>query len=406
MRRLIALVILPTGALPAQQLADRVASVQDGNATFSYAARPDVCGDGRVLLLPSLDPGSQMVVFSSGPGWGIATGSVDMGRQRCTRGPVRVQLSVRNRRIEQLQPSVGKAGAGRGRDLGTIGTSVAVDFLLDLATRAPKAVSSGALLAAALADSVTISPRLVTLAEDRRLHAMNRAAALQWLGWTAAREGNTAADAHIRAIAADETDDPDVRERAIEVVALPAGERFLEDLYPRLTLRDLKERVIRALGERPSPSSADWIERLARDRREPLELRERAIRVLGEDLHEIPRLRSLYADVRDPEVKDVVMRVVGEAGDADAIAWLKTVAADRGQPVVARDRALRALDEAGAPSAYFVSLYDTIGDPDLKLRLIKLLGERDDRAARAKLADIARHDTNPDLRRRAQRARQ
>lgn len=406
MRRLIALVILHAGALPAQQLADRVASVQDGDATFSYAARPDVCGDGHVLLLRSLDPGSQMVVFSSGRGWGIATGSVDMGRQRCTRGPVRVQLSVRDRRIQQLQPSVGKTGPGRGRELGTIGTRGAVDFLLDLATRASKDVSSGALLAAALADSVTISPRLVTLADDRRLPAVNRVAALQWLGWTAAREDNREADAHIRAIAADETDDPEVRERAIGVVALPAGERFLEDLYPRLTLRDLKARVIQTLGERPSASSVDWIERLARDRREPLELRERAIRVLGEDLHEIRRLRSLYADVRDPELKDLVMRVAGETGDADAIAWLKTVAVDRAQPVEARDRALRALDEAGAPSAYFVSLYDTIGDSDLKLRLIKLLGERDDRAARAKLADIVRHDTNPVLRRQAQRARQ
>jgi hypothetical protein len=319
---------------------------------------------------------------------------------------VRVQLNVRDRRIQQLQPSVGKAGAGRGRDLGTIGTRGAVDFLLDLASRASKDVSSGALLAAALADSVTISPRLVTLADDRRLHAVNRAAALQWLGWTAPREGNTAADAHIRAIAADETDDPDVREQAIDVVVLPAGERFLEDLYPRLTLRDLKERVIQVLGERSSASGADWIERLARDRREPLELRERAIGVLGEDLHEIRRLRSLYADVRDPELEDVVMRVAGETGDADAIAWLKTVAVDRAEPVEARDRALRVLDEAGASSAYFVSLYDTIGDPDLKLRLIKLLGERDDRAARVKLADIVRHDTNPDLRRRAQRALQ
>jgi len=41
---------------------------------------------------------------------------------------------------------------------------------------------------------------------------------------------------------------------------------------------------------------------------------------------------------------------------------------DRAQPVEARDRALRALEESDVPTAYLVSLYDTIGDPDLKLR--------------------------------------
>ena len=402
MRRLFALVILHAGALPAQQLADRVASVQDGNATFSFAARPDVCGDGDVILPGWLHQDSQQVVFFDR---GMSIGTVDMGKTRCTHGPVRVQLSMHDGRIDELQPAVG-GGRGHGRDLGTVGTREAVDFLLDLASRASEDVSSSALLAAALADSATISARLVTMADDRRLHAVNRQAALKWLEWTAAREGNTSADAHVRAIAADETDDPDVRERAIRVVALPAGERFLEDLYARLTLSDLKERVIRVLGESPSPAGNDWIERLARNPREPAALRERAIRALGEDQHELRRLRALYAEITDPELKTRVIRVVGESGDADGIAWIKTIAGDRAAPVEARDRALRALDEAGAPSAYFVSLYDTIGDPDLQLRLIKLLGERDDRAARTKLADIARHDANPDLRRQAQRARQ
>jgi len=404
MRRLFSLAILHAVALPAtaQQLAERVANVRNGEATFSYAARPDVCGDGHVLMLHWLDHGPQQVVFFD---QGMAEGSVDLGRQRCIHGPVRVQLSVREGQVSELQPAVG-GGHGHGPDLGTIGTREAADFLLDLARRASKDVSGRALLAAAVADSVTISARLVTIADDQRLHAANREAALRWIEWTAARESNTSADAHVRAIAADASDDPDVRERAIRVVALPAGEGFLEDLYTRLTHTDLKERVIRALGERPSPAANGWIERLARDRREPLELRERAIRELGEDQHEIPRLRALYADLTDPELKERVVRVAGESSDADAIAWLKGLVVDRAQPVEARDRALRALEESDVPTAYLVSLYDTIGDPDLKLRLIKLLGERDDGAARAKLADIVRHEPDPDLRRRAQRARQ
>jgi hypothetical protein len=288
---------------------------------------------------------------------------------------------------------------------------------------------------------------------------------LKWIGWTARREGNTGADAHVRAIAADETDDPDVRERAIRVVELPAGEGFLKDLYRRLTRLDLKERVIRVLGESPGAATVEWIERVARNSGEALELRDRAIRVLGEDLHETRRLRSLYPDLSHAELKERVIRVVGETGDAEAIAWLKAIAVDRAEPLHARERALRTLgeqkesrylrevyprldhvelqdrvlralgeaggaedvrflrrvaldaraasdlrdravrqlSEVGVPTADLVQLYDSIPDADVRDRLIRLLAERGDRAARGKLEAIATGDPNPDLRQRARR---
>lgn len=48
-------------------------------------------------------------------------------------------------------------------------------------------------------------------------------------------------------------------------------------------------------------------------------------------------------------------------------------------------------------------LYDSIQDADVRDRLIRLLAERGDRAARSKLAAIAAGDPNPDLRERARR---
>ncbi len=464
MRRLVSLACLaavPT--LGAQQLAERVAAVRNGTATFSYASRPDVCGYGDVVMLQWLERGSQAFVFS--PQWGMSGGSWDTRGQPCRHGPARVQVGVRDGQVTTLQPSVGASGGGRGRDLGVMATRDAVDFLLALARRAPDDVAGRALLAAALADSVTISPRLVAMAEDRGLPAGNREQALKWIGWTARRDGNTGADAHVRAIAADETDDADVRERAIRVVELPAGEAFLKDLYRRLTRLELKERVIRVLGESPSAATVEWIERLARNSGEALELRERAIRVLGEDLHETRRVRSLYADLTHPELKDRAIRVVGETGDAESIAWLKSIAVDRAEPLDARerslrvlgeqkestylrevyprlghvelqdrvlralgeaggvenvrflrrvaldanaasdlrDRAVRLLSEVGVPTAELVQLYDSIPDADVRDRLIRLLAERGDRAARNKLADIAAGDPDPDLRQRARR---
>jgi hypothetical protein len=467
MRRFISFAVLAiTPTLGAQQLADRLAAVRNGEATFSYAARPDVCGCGDVLMLRWLEPGSQAFIFS--PDWGMASGSWDKRGQACMYGPVRVQVGVRAGQVTTLQPSVGASGGGRGRDLGVIATRDAVDFLLALARQASEDVAGRALLAAALADSATISARLVAMAEDRALPAGNREQALKWIGWTARREGNTSADAHVRSIAADETDDAEVRERAIRVVELPAGEAFLKDLYRRLTRLELKERVIRVLGESPSAATVEWIERLARNPGEALELRERAIRVLGEDLHETRRLRSLYPDLSHAELKERVIRVVGETGDAEAIAWLKSIAVDGAEPLDVReralrtlgeqkestylrevyprlghielqdrvlralgetggvenvqflrrvaldanaasdlrDRAVRVLSEVGVPTGELVQLYDSVQDADVRDRLIRLLAERGDRAARDKLAAIAAGDPNPDLRQRARREMQ
>lgn len=465
MRRLLSIGFALTFAVPAtaQQLGRRIAAVGNGPASFSYAARPDVCGDGKTVILRWLGPEAEMFIVSSD--WGMISGSWDMRQQVCTHSPVRVQLTVVGGHVRTLWPAVGSTSGGRGRDLGTFGTREATDYLLQLARTGSEDVSGRALLAAALADSVRISPQLIAMAEDRHLDPSNREQALKWVERTARRDGDTGADARVRAIAADESENIDVRERAIRVVDQPAGDAFLRDLYRRLTLVQLKERVIRVLGESPTDANLDWIERIARNNDENLELRERAIRVLGEDLKKTQRLRSLYAELSQVELKERVIRVVGETGDADAIAWLKSVAVDRTEPFEVRDRALRVLgeqietpylrevygrlgnselqervlralgeaggqeniqfvrgvaldanasgevrdralrvlSEAAVPTADLVKLYDAIHDADLRERLIKLLAERGDREARSKLSDIAQNDPDPDLRDRARR---
>jgi hypothetical protein len=58
-----------------------------------------------------------------------------------------------------------------------------------------------------------------------------------------------AVNAAVRAIAADPSDDAAVRERASRVVRHPDGDAFLRELYGRLMNGDLKDRVIRVVGE-------------------------------------------------------------------------------------------------------------------------------------------------------------
>jgi hypothetical protein len=124
------------------------------------------------------------------------------------------------------------------------------------------------------------------------------------------------------------------------------------------------------------------------------------LRVLGEH-GGVAYLRQIYGRLDDTELQDRVLREVGEAGGADNLQFLRAIALDTQAAGDLRDRSLRELAESGMRSADLAALYDAIADRELRERLINLLGERGDRAARDKLAAIARNDPDQELRRRA-----
>jgi hypothetical protein len=447
----------------AQGLPQRIANIRNGTATFSYASRPDVCGDGHAVVLRQLDPSANVVYFSDN---GDISGTWIDQLRSCVTGPVRIRLTVQDHRIVTLWPAVGGGADSRADvSLGTVGTGEAVGWLIGLARSATEQTASRALLSAALADSVRISTRVFAIARDRSLPPVNREQALKWASRVAAREDNDTIDAGVRTIAADESDDRDVRERAIRVLVHPQDDAFLRDLYGRVKVGTLKERIIRELAESGDSDNAGWITQIALDEHEQLDLRDRAVRVLGEELHQVDRVRALYPRLTQPDLKDRAVRVIGEEGGSSAIQWLETVAensieaidvrdrairilGEQGEMVYLRqiyphldatdlrdrvlrsigetggaenltflrrvaldpkenadlrDRALRAISEAGVRSEDLAALYDTIGDQDLRYRLIGLMAERGDVTSRGKLAQIARSDPNPDLRERARK---
>jgi HEAT repeat protein len=165
-------------------------------------------------------------------------------------------------------------------------------------------------------------------------------------------------------------------------------------------------------------------------------LRDRAIRVLGEDVGEYEMVRQLYATLSPIELRDRVIRVVGDGGGAAAEAWLKAIvengqeqaalrdramrvlaeqgrqrsltwllaiARDESQNAELRDRAVRLWAEAGASTADLTSLYDATKTAAIRQRLIRLLAERSDDAAIEKLIAVAKGDPDESLRRQAVR---
>jgi HEAT repeat protein len=338
-------------------------------------------------------------------------------------------------------------------------------YLLELAAQGREEIARNAMLAATVADSVRIARSLAALAQNKALASSVRESALRWVGRTAAREGDREAMRVPRIIAEDAGDGLEVRERAIRVIGEePDGAAYLRTLYPRLDQSTLRERTVRVVGESGTRSDIDWIRGIALDRSERTMIRERAVRVIGE-MSNARALRELYDQLDDPTLRERVLRSMAEVGDSESrtwlraiverktettalrerairslaemgdmdylrttyrsldddglrerilrsvaegggtetTAWLRDIARDSRERSALRERAVRLLAESGAATSELISLYDAVPDRVVRDRLVTLLAERGDRAARDKLRAIASDDPDEDLRRRAVR---
>jgi hypothetical protein len=168
---LLAAALLPAPSLRAQSLADRVAAVRDGAVVFSYAARPEVCGDGdRMTGL-----GSSYRSFYDGE------------RRSCVHGPVRVRLTMAEGALRRVETWVGGTRAREGRDLGTVPASEAASYLLAVAARSTVSSGARAVSAAVFADSAIVWPTLLVIARDSQAgHRSVRQEATLWLSRFAA----------------------------------------------------------------------------------------------------------------------------------------------------------------------------------------------------------------------------
>jgi hypothetical protein len=276
-------------------------------------------------------------------------------------------------------------------------------YLLDLAGRGDEHSASNAILAASLADSVRIAATLAAMAQNKALASSVREGALKWAGRVGTREGDRTATQVARKIAEDRDDQAEVRERAVRVIGEESdGPAYLRSLYRRLDEPTLRERIVRVVAEDGTKDDVDWIRGIALDRTERASIRERAVRELADD-SDSRALRELYDKLDEPSLKERVIRVMADVGDAESKRWLRDLVSKDGEPVTLRERAVRSLAEAGAPTTELVSLYDAVPDRTVRDRLVSVLAERGDRAARDKLRAIATNDPDEGLRQRAVR---
>lgn len=400
----IAAAIFAPPPFQGSDLARRVSAAPDGLVKMTYASRDGICGDGRSFIADAASSSREYDVWFAG-GMSV-TGSMGDLRARCEHGPVRLMLVVRDHRVIDVQPFVGPSSAATerpGTDLGSVSAPVASRYLLDLAAHGRPDDARNAILAASVADSVRVSPLLAAMARDKSLAGEARESALSWLGRVAPREGDRDALRVARTIAGDRDDQTDVRERAIRVIGEDDdGATYLRTLYSGLDEPTLRERVVRVIGERGTKADMDWVRDVALDRSQRTSVRERAVRVFGE-ASDSRALRELYVRLDEPALRERVIRAVAEIGDRESRQWLRDIVERPTEPSELRDRAVRSLAEAGVTTEELVSLYDSVSDRAVRDRLVNVLAERGDRTAREKLRSIATDDPDEDLRRRATR---
>jgi hypothetical protein len=108
--------VLPFQGKPGQgsDLARRVASAPDGLVKMTYAARDGICGDGRSFIADASSSARGYDVWFS-EGMFSTTSSMSDLESRCTHGPVRLLLVVRDHRVVDVQPFVGPSSAATER---------------------------------------------------------------------------------------------------------------------------------------------------------------------------------------------------------------------------------------------------------------------------------------------------
>jgi len=386
-----ALLALAAAPLLAQGIAERVAAA-NGPVRLTYASRSGVCGDGRDVVAR----GRVLYVRGSMESYGRWSG-VD-----CVAGPVRVTLTTRDRAVSDVRVRVGAAtSAAEGADLGEVPAAAAADFFLDLAARGDGAVAKEAVLAAALADSADVAPRLLRIARDSARPRAVRRRAVQWAGET----GGVAVLPELDALAR-RTDDRSIRETALASLSNVGGDAGVGLLVRYVRTSDdpwLQKKAVFWLGQSESAEAHRLLRAIVDSAKASEELRSGAIFAIGHGgdvtADDIAFLQHAYPTLPTEKLRDQVLMAVAQYDGGTK--WILDRARDEGEPLASRRKAAFWAGQGGAPVADLVALYRSAKEPELCKHLLFVLAQRDERAATDELLAVARSDADPAMRKQA-----
>jgi len=200
--------------------------------------------------------------------------------------------------------------------------------------------------------------------------------------------------------------DEDVREQAVFWLSQVGSDRAvsaLDSILRNSSNEDLRDKAVFALSQIHGPRTAQILRDYAAREDAPEDTREKAVFWLGQQ-HEGDAggfLRELYGRVTPQDLKEKIIFSLAQTHSADNTRWLMDLAVNSHENIDLRKKALFWAGQGGADIADLVALYDRSSDADLKEQLIFVYSQRHEAQALDKMIDIARHETNPELRKRA-----
>lgn len=386
--------VAPTSA---QTLERRVSSA-NGDVTFNFPSREEVCGDGRTYMRVD---GSMWM--------GTINDAVRM--QPCERGPVRVLLVRDGSDLLRIESFAGPLSRTEGAtDLGAVPATEAVSYLLGVAARAEGRPARDAITPAMLAEGASVTQPLLAIVRDNDRPREVRRSALSWLVRRRDEPGGMPAAEMTRTltqIARDESEARTVRDQALSSLSRLESAVALEALVTMSTNANeawLARRATEVLASSGDPRARQHLRAAAERTDLAEEARAAAIRGIGGGFatsRDAEFLRGLYPRVSTDRLRDAILTAVASIGGRTSREWILGIARDEDQPIASRRRAVSMAEQLGMSAADLASLYDGIENGEVRAHIISQLASNGTRAASDKLILIARNDPLVSNRRRA-----
>ena len=234
-------------SLSAQSIARRLERLRDGTIRMSFASRADVCGNGR----------NNISTYGSR---GVSGKNREEWLDECERGPVRVAMDIAGGQLIAVRTNVAGrwAASGDATDLGTVGVSEAVDYLLDIAARGSGNGPRDATFPTTIADSVEVWPRLLAIARD---DARERGVRTQAVFWVSQAAGEKATQG-LAEVVDDAAADQEVRLSAVFALSQRRADGVPTLLALARTSKDpaIRKQAIFWLGQSRDPRAIEYFE--------------------------------------------------------------------------------------------------------------------------------------------------
>ena len=178
------------------------------------------------------------------------------------------------------------------------------------------------------------------------------------------QHGSARANQALRAYAERPDLPVDLREKTIFWIGQSGGaenEAYLRELYGRLKEESLREKVLFSVSQAGGQENARWLLGIAKDARQPIELRKRALFWAGQTDASMSDLTALYAATPDREMREQLIFVYSQRDEPAAVDKLLDIA-KREPDVELRKKALFWLGQSDDPRAA-KALQDIIEQP-------------------------------------------